>query len=136
VIVADLLTAGVDTYCVDELKPGRIARGTRLLAQRLYHRLITPTGDLIGGDEEADFGLDLTSVLGSTNSRDTQMLPVRIENELLKDPAVDSVKVTPTREDSGGSISWTFTIAVQSAIGPFDFIVTSDGVTVAMLGVT
>ncbi len=134
--MAELLSTGVDTYCVDELKPGRMARGGQLLAHRLYHRLITTAGQLKGGDEEADFGCDLAGFIGSTDSRDLpSMLPVKVQNELLKDPTVESVKVTAVRTVSGGAVSWALTVKVQSSEGPFELLRSIDDVTVELLGV-
>lgn len=131
------LTEGTDTYCVDSLEPGRMATGVQLVAQRCYHRLITPRGMLRGGEEEADFGLDLAGFVGSTEDRVLEsMLPVRVQNELLKDPTVDTVKVTANRVESAGTVSWELEIKVQSAAGPFDLLVAVDGVSVELLGVT
>lgn len=128
---------GRDTYCLDSLRPGRMARGKRLLAQRLYHRLITPRGSLRGGDEEANFGLDLAGKVGSTNDDALDsMLPVQIENELRKDPEVESVKVIADRVKVNGQVRWTITIKVTPlAAGPFDLVVSVDKVSVELLGV-
>jgi hypothetical protein len=134
--VAELLTEGRDTYCVDELRPGRYARGVQLVAQRCYHRLVTPRGELLGGDDEANFGFDLASFVGSTAAADIDaMLPVRVRNELLKDPMVDSVDVKAERTESQKRVTWTLTIRVQSGAGPFDLIVGVSDVTTELLGV-
>lgn len=134
--MALLLTEGLDTYCLDSLEPGRMATGVDLVAQRCYHRLITPRGRLRGGEEEADFGMDLAGFIGSTeDSALKSMLPVRVQNELLKDPTVDSVKVIANRTESGGRISWDLTVKVQSAVGPFDLILAVDDLTVELIEV-
>ena len=134
--MAELLTEGRDTYCVDELRPGRYARGVQLVAQRCYHRLITPRGDLLGGDDEANFGFDLASFVGSTSPNDVDaMLPVRVRNELLKVPMVYGVDVKAVRTESQKRISWTLTIRVQSGAGPFELIVGVSEVTTELLGV-
>jgi len=136
--MANTLDFGRDTYCVDELKPGRYATGVQLVAQRCYHRLITPARLLgvIGGEEEADFGLDLAGFVGSTESRDLPYaLPVVVKNELEKDPTVDSVQVVATRTEGAGRVSWALTISVTSGAGPFDLLVAVDDVTTELLGV-
>lgn len=131
-----LLSEGLDTYCLDSLEPGRMATGVELVAQRCYHRLITPRGMLRGGEEEADFGMDLAGFIGSTeDSALESMLPVRVQNELLKDPTVDAVKVIANRTEIGGRVSWDLTVRVQSAAGPFDLILAVDDLTVEMLGI-
>jgi hypothetical protein len=135
-MMAELITVGRDTYCVDEYKPGRTARGVRLVAQRLYHRLITPRGDLLGAEDEANFGLDLAGFVGSNDDKAVEsMLPVKVRNELLKDPMVDSVTVNAVRTESVGAITWTLTVSVQSGEGPFELIVAVSDVTVELLGV-
>lgn len=134
--MANPVTFGRDTYCLDHLEPGRFARGVQLVAQRCYRRLITPAGTLRGGEEEADFGLDLAGFVGSTEARDLDsMLPVRVRNELMKDPTVDSVTVVAERTDAAGRVAYTMTISVQSSDGDFDLIVGVSSVTVELLGV-
>lgn len=130
------LDVGRDVYCLDSLRPGRMARGVTLVGQRCYHRLITPRGALRGGDDEANFGLDLAGKCGSTD--DTildSMLPVMVQNELLKDPTVESVKCTASRITDAGQSSWTLSIDVQSSEGPFELIVAASAVSVELLGV-
>ncbi len=134
--MAELLSVGRDTYCVESLQPGRTARGTQLVAQRCYHRLITPRGDLLGGDDEANFGLDLAGFVGSNDDREVEsMLPVKVRNELLKDPMVEGVTVTAVRTEDAGRITWTLTVRVVSGEGPFELIVAVSDVTVELLGV-
>ncbi len=134
--MAGLLSTGRDTYCLTSLQPGRMAKGVTLLAHRLFRRLITPRGALRGGEDEANYGLDLAGKCGSTeNSILDSMLPVMIQNELLKDPAVDSVKVTATRETVAGLTAWAINIEVQSDEGPFDLLVSASSVTVELLGI-
>lgn len=126
-----------DTYCVDEIKPGRLARGVQLLAQRCYHRLTTPPGTLRGGEEEADFGLDLAGFVGSTeDSALESMLPVRVQNELRKDPAIDSVKVDALRTENAKRVSWDLSIHIESVDGEVDLLLRVDEVTVQLLRVS
>lgn len=131
-----LVAEGKDTYCLDSLQPGRWARGKTLVGQRLYHRLITPKGALRGGEDEADFGFDLSEYVGQTDPRtlDTA-LPVRVKNELLKDPAVDAVSVTATRTVAGGEVAWRLTVQAETTEGDVELIVAVSSVTVELLGV-
>lgn len=131
------LAEGRDIYCRDSLVTGRYARGKELLAQRCYHRLSTPAGDLRGGEEEADFGLDLAGFVGRIEDAQlATMLPVMVRNELRKDPAVDAVDVAAARTVAGAEVSWTLTIDITSTDGDVSLIVAVDGVSVELLGVT
>jgi hypothetical protein len=132
-----LVSDGLDTYCLDALIPGRLVGGLQLLAQRCYRRLITPPGSLRGGEEEADFGMDLASYVGSTDDDAIDSaLPVRVENELLKDPAVSSVDCVAVRNEAAGQVSWTLTIDVESTSGDVQLIVGVSAVSVELLGVS
>jgi len=132
-----LVSEGRDTYCLDSLSPGRLARGTALLAQRCYRRLITPAGTLRGGEDEASFGLDLAGFVGRTDPTAVDnMLPVVVRNELLKDPAVDAVTVTSSRTEAAGAVSWTLTIDVVGTDADVSLIVAVSDVDTELLGVT
>lgn len=127
---------GRDTYCLDALVPGRIATGVALVAQRLYHRLITPQGTLRGGEDEADFGVDLPGMVGSIEPVAlASSLPVRVENELRKDPAVLEVTVDATRTDEAGRVTWTLRIDVETTEGDVELILAVSDVSVDLLGV-
>ena len=131
-----LVSDGRDTYCLDELQPGRLARGVQLVAQRCYHRLITPARTLRGGEEEADFGLDLAGYIGRTDPRDLDSaLPVSVQNELLKDPAVDACDVTAVRSVVAGAITWRLVISLTTTAGDVSLIVAASDVTVELLGI-
>lgn len=128
---------GRDTYCLDELRPGRWATGTLLVAQRLYHRLITPRGALLGGEDEANFGVDLAGFVGSTEgSTLDSRLPGVIRNELLKDPAVESVDVRAERTTDAGRTSWTIEIEAVTTEGTVELIVAVSDVSVDLLRVS
>lgn len=133
--MAGLLSTGRDTYCLDAYKPGRTVTGAELLGQRCYHRLITPQGTLRGGEDEANFGLDLAGFVGRTEDAHlASMLPVVVRNELLKDQTVDAVAVKAVRTDSGGLVTWTLTISVTGTDAEVDLIVAVSEVTVELLG--
>lgn len=133
--MAGLLSTGRDTYCLDAYKPGRTVTGAELLGQRCYHRLITPQGTLRGGEDEANFGLDLAGFVGRTEDAHlASMLPVVVRNELLKDQTVDAVAVKASRTESGGLVSWVLTISVTGTDVEVDLIVSVSAVTVELLG--
>lgn len=133
--MAGLLSTGRDTYCLDAYMPGRTVTGAELLGQRCYHRLITPQGTLRGGEDEANFGLDLAGFVGRTEDAQlASMLPVVVRNELLKDQTVDAVAVKATRTASGGLVSWVLTISVTGTDVEVDLIVSVSAVTVELLG--
>lgn len=133
--MAGLLSTGRDTYCLDAYKPGRTVTGAELLGQRCYHRLITPQGTLRGGEDEANFGLDLAGFVGRTEDAHlASMLPVVVRNELLKDQTVDAVAVKASRTESGGLVSWVLTISVTGTDVEVDLIVSVSEVTVELLG--
>lgn len=128
---------GRDTYCLDELRPGRLVSGVRLLGQRCYHRLITPRGALRGGPDEANFGLDIAGRIGSTDDAEVETsLPGQIVNELIKDAQVDSARVSMERTSAAGQSTWRITVDVQSALGPFSLVLAVSAVSVELLGVS
>lgn len=125
---------GRDTWCLDSLQTGRYVHGIRRVAQRCYHRLITPQGMLRGGVDERNFGLDLSGMIGSATSPQLEAaLGPRIRNELLKDPEVESVDVNVTASQSGPERSWTIKISGKAAAGPFQLVLAVSGVTLTLL---
>ena len=128
---------GLDTWCLDALHPGRFASGITLVAQRCYHRLITPRGDLRGGPDEANFGLDLAGMCGSADSAEKRaMVEPRVINELLKDPAVESVRCDAVTAVNAGRSTYTLTIDVITASGPFQLVLEASDVTVELVGLS
>jgi hypothetical protein len=126
---------GVDTYCADSLKTGRLARGVELVAQNAMHRLITPRGMLRGGDEEADYGFDISGKLGSTTTPDeVAALPAQIRAELKKDQRIDEVITTVREVTTGPAVSLELTIECYTGEGPFTLVANVAGVTIAMVG--
>jgi hypothetical protein len=127
---------GRDTYCLDSLRPGRMARGKQLLAQRLYHRLITPRARSVAATSRRLRARPRRQDRVDEPARPRLDAPVQIENELAKDPEVDSVKVTATSSTNAGQVSWSITIAVTpNTVGPFDLVLAASAVTVELLGV-
>lgn len=131
------MTLGVDTYCVDSLRTGRLASELELVAQNAYHRLITPRGMLRGGDEEEDYGLDLASKIGSaTPDADAAALPGQIRSELLKDRRIVDVTATVQVERAGPKTSYTIKVHGQTGAGPFDLVLAVSGVTTTLLKIS
>jgi len=125
---------GRDLYCLDSIQTGRLASGLLLLGQRCYHRLITPKGACRGSAGALDAGIDLPGMVGASNTVELQnAMPTRIANELLKEEQVEAVTVDMESEVDGPDVSWTFTILVQSAQGPFRLVLAVADVTVELL---
>ena len=132
-----LLADSIDTYCVDALVSTQLASGLQVYAQRQYHRLTTPSGTLLGGEEEADFGIDLSEYVGKLEAGVVDSaLPVRAQNELAKDPETVSVSVTPTRTVSAGQVTWNLAIALVSTQGNVQIEIAVSSVTTQLLGIT
>ena len=125
---------GKDTLCVQWRKTGRYATGTRLVGQRCIHRLITTRGQLRGGERDYDLGIGLPGLVGATVD-DTllHMLPAMIRAELKKDDQVLDVDAQVDAITDGGDTTWTITCAVQTATGPFRFVLQISEVTTKVL---
>lgn len=99
---------GRDTWFGPQgLRTGRFASGRVLLAWALYRRLITPRGTLRGGDDEANYGIDIADYVGAMGTvAAVAMLPGLVQGELSKDERVASVSaLTPTTAtDSAGLV--------------------------------
>ena len=125
---------GRDIWCDDSLRTGRMATGSRLVAQGAYHRLITPRGTLRGGDDEADFGLDLAGIVGSvTSDADARRLEGMVRGEIRKDERIASVSVVVTRTVTGAEVSLRVDIAAETDSGPFDLVLGVSLVSVEVL---
>lgn len=105
---------GVETWCLDTYQPGRLVSGNTTVAQALYRRFTTPRGMLAGGDEEAEYGFDLSSYVGSVdNDTAVASLPALVSAEAAKDERVARVRtnVYATRNSAGET-----TIAVEMRV--------------------
>jgi hypothetical protein len=128
---------GRDISCTNTLKTGRYSFGVMLVAEACYRRLTTPRGTLRGGENELNYGLDLTSLVGSATTRAAAAaLPGQIENELRKDERVESASASVVATTVGPVTTWTISVDVLTAEGPFTLQIESDGVTAALLGIT
>jgi hypothetical protein len=130
------VTLGLDTYCLDSLRTGRLVGGTTLVAQNAYHRLTTLLGTLRGGDDEANYGLDLASKVGrAASDKEAASLPTQINAELRKDQRIASVEATVTITREGPLASYRIAIACTTHdFGPFELVLGVAGVTPTLLG--
>lgn len=128
---------GRDTSCTDQLRPGRFVTGARLVAEAAYRRLTTPRGMLRGGDDEANYGLDLCGLVGSSSAKaDAAALPGRITAELLKDERIESVEVEVLATVEGPATTLQITISALTSEGPtFELVLLASAVTVELLKV-
>ena len=128
---------GREMRCMGSLKTGRFVTGAAVVAQACYGRLTTPRGMLRGGDAEANYGIDLTELIGATNPKQVAAsLPGRIRAELEKDERIESVEVDvlETRA-TNGDVAFTITIDAVTGAGPFELRLLASAVTVELLGV-
>lgn len=130
---------GTDIWCTDSVHTGRLARGVTVVAQALYRRQITPRGVLRGGDEEANYGIDLSGYVGSVGPElAAAALPSVIRGELLKDDRVSDVDVEVTLSRNG--IEWsmliTERITLHDSDGEFTLTLSVNAVNTELLGVS
>jgi len=127
---------GRDTSCTTELRSGRFATGPRLVAEAAYRRLSTPRGMLRGGEEEAEYGLDLMDMIGNVVTKsDAAALGGRIRSELTKDERIQTADVVVERITAGPSTSYQITIIGKTSEGPFDLQLAASDVTIELLGI-
>lgn len=126
---------GRDTMCLDSLRTGRSVSGVRRVAQNAYHRLTTPRGMLRGGADEGNFGLDVAGKVGAAVTKGMQqMLPQQIENELRKDPRIDTARASIVWDrNTAGEVSAEISVEAQTALGPFELVLGVDAVSAKLL---
>jgi hypothetical protein len=91
---------------------------------------------LRGGDDEANYGLDLTDLIGSASTKlDAAALGARIKAELLKDERLINVTVEVVATLEGAGTSFEVTIYGETDNGPFDLQLAVDEVSVELLGI-
>lgn len=131
---------GVDVYCWDRLRTGRIVRGVELVAQATYRRLTTPRGTLRDGDAGQVYGLDVQDFVGRVGTAAAvAAIPALITAEVLKDDRIENARVsTSTRTDKAGLVYIVVQIECDlvNAGDSFELTVGVSGVSVAMLGFT
>lgn len=115
-----------------------MARGATVVVQALFRRGITPKGTLRGGDEELNYGFDISGYIGAVGD-DVAMrsLPGQLQQEYLKDDRVLEVQVTPyifTDAAKQVSIDLAVTGILADSEEPFAFTIRANSVTVELLG--
>lgn len=136
------MSYGSDLYMFDQLRTGRVATGTTLLAQAIYRRLTTPRGSLDDGDEGVVYGLDLAEFIGRQATPDAiANTGPALEAEILKDDRVASVTaVVSAVTGTDGLVETTVVLTVvpfdETADGPFDMTLAVSDVNVSLLGVS
>lgn len=127
---------GKDTSCTTSLRPGRMVSGGRLVAEALYRRLTTPRGMLVGGEQEANYGLDLTEMIGTIESKQqSAALPGLIRAECKKDDRIGDVDVVVTETLLGPAKELNIEITGQTKEGDsFELTLRVDEVSVEILG--
>lgn len=127
---------GKDTWCADSRRPGRYASGLDNVALSQYRRLITPTGQLRGGEDEALFGLDLAAECGKlVTDSDRIKLETRIQNQLKLDERALEVVVAITASRVGPAVSYEIEIDTRTDAGSFTLVLGVADVTVDLLKV-
>ena len=120
---------GKDISCTDRYDPvGRYVSGSQALMQAVYRRLTTPRGSV---PRAPNYGLDLRSFMSIELTRAAMAaIPAQIEQEVLKDERIESVKVVIAAHDAR---SLTLTVTCSGALGPFRLTLVVSAVTVALL---
>jgi hypothetical protein len=128
---------GTDTLCLDSRKTGQYAFGGAIVGQRAYHRLTTPRGALRGGEDEANFGIDLPGEIGrAATDAHARSIEGKIRNELCKDEQIETVDVTLVRSVDGPAVAYDITIEAKTAAGPFQLVLSVSAVSVQLVGLT
>lgn len=127
---------GRDISCTTSLVTGRTVTGVRLLAEAVLRRLSTRRGTLRGGEDEANYGIDLRDMIGSVSiDRDLPTWPARIAAELTKDERIYRVEVRLDTTRNGPDVSVELAIEVESAVGPFELVLAVGAVTIDILSI-
>jgi hypothetical protein len=127
---------GKDISCTDSLRTGRYATGARLVAESAYRRLITPRGMLRGGEDEQNFGFDISQLIGTSKAKnDAATVLGRIRAELLKDERIGTVEVSLVESKNGPETTYAITIAAKTTEGPFTLAIGVSDLSVELLGI-
>lgn len=131
---------GVEIYCWDRLRTGRLVRGVEVVAQALYRRLTTPRGTVRDGDAALVYGIDIQDFVGRVGTADAiAAIPALIRAEVLKDDRVTNVKVTASSTtDRAGLVSVVVQIDCDliNDGDSFELTLGVSSVSVAVLGFT
>lgn len=139
---------GVEMWCLDSIRVGKLATGVNAAVQALYRRTRTPRGTLRGlgdeGDEGGDedelaYGFDVAGYVGAVGSDAAiRSIPVQLQGEFGKDDRVTDVVVRAAFAVDGEDYSITIdTDAVLVDTGEsFSFTLGASDTTVTLLGVS
>lgn len=117
----------IDTMCIDDLQPGRLARGLEVIAQRVYHRLTTPRGALL---VHSDFGIDLAWEIGKHYYVGYEdVLASKVKQELSKEEVLESIDCIVKRDGDAVQVD----IMCKTADGPFALVLGVNNVSVSLL---
>lgn len=107
---------GLDTWCLSGLATGRTVTGKTLVAQAIYRRLTTPRGTLSGGDDEENYGFDVSEFVGAVDE-DTVVvaLPNMVRAEILKDDRLSAATVTSSVSRTTAGLT-TITLDVDAML--------------------
>lgn len=125
-VVVDSTSLGKDVLCIDSRRSGRYATGLAVVAQRCYHWLITPPGQIRGSKTKAGWGFGIDRLIGAVGNPLAlrKAAEARIKTGLEEDPVIQSVQVTITDESNGSKLqSWAVDIRAQTGAGPFRLVV-------------
>jgi phage baseplate assembly protein W len=122
---------GVDISCYPDLDAGfSLVSGRTALGQALARRLETPRGGLF---YDPDYGTDVREMVNdAATSAFAQQRQQQIEAEALKDERVGTATATVTY--SPPTSTATIKLDVDTAAGPYTFILAVTGVSIALLG--
>ncbi len=128
---------GRDISCTTSLRTGRYVTGSRIVAEAVYRRLTTPRGMLLGDEDEEDYGLDLTELIGSVATKnDAAALEGRIASELEKDERIDVVSASVTPIVDGPSTEFEILIEGRTIEDEaFDLTIAVTDVSVELLNI-
>jgi hypothetical protein len=140
---------GADTWCMDQIRTGKLARGSTVVILRLYRMTTTERGTLRGLGEDGDeggsedelaWGFDVSGYIGAVGP-DTaaRALPVLLAAQFEKDDCVQTAEVKAAiTTDSAGMTSVELSCLVQ-LIGEEEltpFTLTANSAVVELTGVT
>jgi hypothetical protein len=126
---------GKDMHCRGKLSTGRLASGRSLLINAIVNRLSTTRGELVGGPEEAVYGVNLAAYVGTVGpATAVKALPSLIESELRKDDRIAAVSAIVTLVDED-SLRVDLQVKAKDAAESFPLTLSVSEVTTKVLGI-
>lgn len=129
---------GREMWCTTRLLTARFATGIEVVRQAFVRRLITPRGDLVGGELATVYGLDLCGFVGRNDpDRVRVILPGMVEAELLKDDRASVVRARVSDMPPAGGGLVRFRVDVDVTLHDpsqnFRFTIAIDALTIDLL---